>query len=326
MSGWQSDGIPNLTGRRMVVTGGNTGLGFQSALAFARSGAEVVLAVRNTAKGADAASRILTDTPAANLRVEHLDLADLASIRAFGSAEAARGPLDVLLNNAGVMLVPQRELTTDGFEMHMGTNHLGHVLLTAALLPALTGATNGRVVSLSSIAHRAVSRIDRSLGLTGRYSPMGAYGQSKLATLLFGLELNRRLRAAGSTVASVIAHPGWSATELIDRDDRPGLGVRLSRKATAVLGSSGAAGARSQIRAAVDPSVPGGTFLGPTFLLRGRPRPASMSSTAADPIAADWLWETSNALTGAVFVLSPAGTDRTAGNAGAAGTAQTDNR
>ena len=303
MSAWKTDGIGNLTGRRIVVTGANTGLGFQSALTFARSGAEVVLAVRNEAKGVAAAERIVTDTPTAKVRVERLDLADLASVRSFGAAEAVRGPVDVLLNNAGVMLVPQRETTVDGFEMHMGTNHLGHLLLTAELLPALAQAPAGRVVSVSSIAHRSVSRLDRGLNQHGKYSPMGAYGQSKLATLLFGLELDRRLRAASSPVTSVIAHPGWSATELLDRDDHPGPIVWVSRKATAILGSSAAEGARSQITASIDRSLPGGSFVGPAYLLQGHPHRASMSGAAADPIAAQWLWDVSNGLTGAEFDL-----------------------
>ena len=304
MSAWKTDGIGNLAGRRMVVTGANTGLGFQSALAFARSGADVVLAVRNAAKGADAAARIVADTSRASVRVASLDLTDLASIRAFGAAEAAAGPVDVLLNNAGVMLVPERQFTKDGFELHMGTNHLGHVLLTALLLPALAAAPAGRVVSLSSLAHRAAPRLDTNLGVSGRYSPMGAYGQSKLATLMFGLELDRRLRAAGSSVTSVVAHPGWSATELLDRDDHPGPGVWLSRKATAVLGSSAEAGAQSQIKAAVDSGVVGGSFIGPAFGARGRPHLASAGAAATDPIAASWLWETSSALTDAEFGLS----------------------
>ncbi len=303
MSAWKTDGIGNLAGRRIVVTGANTGLGFQSGLTFARSGAEVVLAVRNEGRGLAAAERILADSPTAKVRVEHLDLADLASVRSFGAAEAVRGPVDVLLNNAGVMLVPERQTTVDGFELQMGTNHLGHVLLTAQLLPALTAAPAGRVVSVSSIAHRSASRLDRGLNLTGRYSPMGAYGQSKLATLLFGLELDRRLRAAGSSVTSLVAHPGWSATELLDRNDRPGPIVWLSRKATAILGSSAAEGARSQITAAVDRSLPGGSFIGPAYLLQGHPHRASMSRTAADPISARWLWDVSNGLTGAEFDL-----------------------
>lgn len=308
MSAWQTDGIGDLAGRRMVVTGANTGLGFQSALAFARSGADVVLAVRNAAKGADAAARIVADTPAASVRVASLDLTDLASIRAFGVAEAAAGPVDVLMNNAGVMLVPERQFTKDGFELHMGTNHLGHVLLTSLLLPALAAAPAGRVVSLSSLAHRAAPRLDANLGVSGRYSPMGAYGQSKLATLMFGLTLDRRLRAAGSSVTSVVAHPGWSATELLDRDDHPGPGVWLSRKATAILGSSGSAGARSQIKAAVDSGLPAGSFVGPLFAARGRPHLAAPSAAATDPIAAEWLWEMSTALTGAEFdLVAPAG-------------------
>lgn len=301
MSRWKTDGIGDLVGKRIVVTGANTGLGYQSALTFARSGAEVVLAVRNAEKGAAARARILADTASAQVSVRHLDLADLASIRADWTAESVPRPVDVLVNNAGVMLVPERQLTVDGFEMHMGVNHLGHVLLTSLLLPALAAAPAGRVVSVSSIAHHAAPRLDRNLGRTGRYSPMGAYGQSKLATLLFGLELDRRLRAAGSPIASVIAHPGWSATELIERTDRPGPLVAAARKATSLLGSSPAAGARSQIAAGVDPTIVGGTFVGPAFALRGAPHRASMTSAAADPIAAGWLWETSNGLTGADF-------------------------
>jgi len=286
-----------------VVTGANTGLGYVSALAFARAGAQVVLAVRNTDKGALAAARIKADYAAAQVRVERLDLADLASVREFGAAEAQRGPLDVLMNNAGVMLVPDRELTVDGFELHMGTNHLGHVALTAQLLPALAAAPAGRVVSLSSTAHRAAPRLDSNLNRTGKYSPSSAYGQSKLATLLFGLELNRRLSAAASSVTSVVAHPGWSATELFDRGDKPGLAVAFARKATAIFGSSATHGAQSQIQAALDLSVRGGTYLGPEFGVRGRPRPSSMNSAASDPISAQWLWEVSNGLTGAEFDL-----------------------
>ena len=303
MSAWKTEGIADLAGRRMVVTGANTGLGFASAMTFARAGAEVVLAVRNADRGHAAAERIRLDTPGASVRVEILDLAELASVRKFGEAEATRGPIDVLMNNAGVMLVPRRELTADGFEMHMGVNHLGHVALTALLLPALAAAPAGRVVSLSSTAHRAAPRLDRNLNQTGRYSPMGAYGQSKLATLLFGLELDRRLRAVDSTITSVIAHPGWSATELMARDDHPGLITAFSRKATAILGSSATEGARSQIAAATDLSIPGGSFIGPAFALRGRPHPSSMNSAASDPISAAWLWDVSNGLTGAEFDL-----------------------
>lgn len=307
MSAWKTEGISSQAGRRMVVTGANTGLGYVSALTFARAGAEVVLAVRNADKGAAAADRIRADTPNASVRVEALDLAELASVRKFGLAEAERGPIDVLMNNAGLMLIPKRELTVDGFEMHMGVNHLGHVALTALLLPALAAAPAGRVVSLSSLAHRAAPRLDRSLSLTGRYTPMGAYGQSKLATLLFGVELDRRLRGVSSTITSVIAHPGWSATELMAREDKPGPMVALSRKATAVLGSSAAEGARSQIAAALDGSIPGGSLIGPAFGLRGGPHQSSMSSVASDPISAGWLWDLSNNLTGAEFdLLDPA--------------------
>ena len=152
MSAWKTDGIGSLQGRRMIVTGSNTGLGYQSALAFARSGADVVLAVRNVAKGEAAAARIRLDTPSALVRVGQVDLADLASVRSYGEAEAARGPVDALVNNAGVMLVPERKLTVDGFESHMGVNHLGHVLLTSLLLPAVAAAPAGRG-GLAVVAH-----------------------------------------------------------------------------------------------------------------------------------------------------------------------------
>ena len=302
----------HLTGRRMIVTGANTGLGLASATALLRAGAEVVLAVRNLEKGAQALEKIevaATDWPqavSANLtqrvRVERLDLADLRSVDEFGAAEAARGPLHVLMNNAGVMLVPRRALTVDGFEMHMGTNHLGHFALTARLLPALTAA-GGRVVSLSSIAARSAPRIDPGMNLIGGYAPMRAYAQSKLATLLFGLELNRRLRAAGSPVTSLVAHPGWSATELFDRNDEPGLAVALGRRATALLGSAAADAARSQIAAATDRELPGGSFVGPALVVRGRPHLARLPAGALDPIGAAWLWETSAGLTGARYDL-----------------------
>lgn len=234
--------------------------------------------------------------------MERLDLADLRSVDEFGAAEAARGPLHVLMNNAGVMLVPRRELTVDGFEMHMGTNHLGHFALTARLLPALTAA-GGRVVSLSSIAARSAPRIDPGMNLIGGYAPMRAYAQSKLATLLFGLELNRRLRAAGSPVTSLVAHPGWSATELFDRNDEPGLAVALGRRATALLGSAAADAARSQIAAATDRELPGASFVGPALVVRGRPHLARLPAGALDPIGAAWLWETSAGLTGARYDL-----------------------
>ncbi len=217
--------MPDQYGRRVIVTGANTGLGYQTALALAAAGAEVVMAVRDLDRGQAAAQRIRDEVDDAKLRIIHLDLADLASVHDFAATEAAAGPVDLLVNNAGLMLVPSRVLTRDGFESQMGVNHLGHFALTAGLLPALLQAEAGRVVSVTSIAARRARSLDHGLGLTGDYTPMGAYSQSKLAVALFAEELDRRLRATGARVTSVLAHPGWSATGVSsDRpDDRPGV-------------------------------------------------------------------------------------------------------
>jgi len=298
---WQSLGVADQWGRRVIVTGANTGLGFQTVLALAGVGAEVVMAVRDLDRGQAAAGRIRDRIEDAKLRVIHLDLANLASVHDFAGTQAATGPLDLLVNNAGVMLVPDREFTSDGFERQMGVNHLGHFALTAGLLPALTQAPAGRVVSVTSLAIRRARRLDHGLGMTGAYTPMGAYSQSKLAVALFGEELDRRLREAGSTVTSVLAHPGWSATGELDDgrpDDGAGLRVRFARRATAVLGSSPHAGARPEVFAATSPDIAGGELIGPRFAVRGRPRPVTVPAAAKDPGDAGWLWVESARLTG----------------------------
>lgn len=299
MNAWRSIGVADQFGRRVVVTGANTGLGYQTSLALAGAGAEVVMAVRDLDRGQAAAQSIRQQIDEAKLRVIHLDLADLSSVHDFAESEAATGPLDLLVNNAGMMLVPQRELTRDGFEMQMGVNHLGHFALTAGLLPALLQAPAGRVASVTSIAARRARGLDHGMGLVGRYHPMVAYSQSKLAVALFAEELDRRLRATGSAVASVLAHPGWSATAIASPQDKPGLSVRLGRRSTAILGSSPRAGARSQIYAATAPEVVGGQLIGPKFLVRGTPKPVPLTSAATDPVAAGWLWAESIRLTGA---------------------------
>ena len=280
----------NLGGQRAIVTGANTGLGFRTASALAGGGARVTLAVRNPDKGAEAAARIRKSHPGAVVQVSTIDLADLATVREFAAREAA-DPVDILVNNAGVMLVPERGTTADGFELHLGINHLGHFALTCLLLPALP--PDARVVHVSSLAHHSARRMDRGLSLIGPYAPMAAYAQSKLAVLLFAFELDRRLRAAGSRIVSVAAHPGWSATELFDRGDRPGPFVRMSRWATQQLGSSPVNGARSQVYAATAPDVTGGQFFGPRMLAWGPPAPARASKAARDLAEAQWLWRTS---------------------------------
>ena len=298
MKGWHSLGVTDQFGRRAVVTGANTGLGYQTALALAGAGAEVIMAVRDLDRGQDAAQRIRDRVDEPKLRVLHLDLADLASVREFAAEQAATGPLDLLVNNAGLMLVPRRELTKDGFESQMGVNHLGHFALTAGLLPALLEAEAGRVVSVTSIAARRARSLDHGLGLVGKYTPMGAYSQSKLAVGLFAEELDRRLRSGGTRVSSVLAHPGWSATAVEQPGDEPGITVRIGRRATAVLGATPQAGARSQIYAGTAPQVEGGELVGPRFLARGAPHPAKLSAAMTDLGAAEWLWQESARLTG----------------------------
>lgn len=288
--------------RRAVVTGANTGLGLASATALAAAGWSVTLAVRKTAKGDAAAATVRSALPTATVEVRRLDLADLDSVREF--AAGWDGPLALLMNNAGMMLMPQRTFTIDGFEEQMGVNHLGHYLLTALLLPALIDGS-GRVVAVSSIAHRTASRLDRGLGLTGPYTPMGGYGQSKLAVLMFALELDRRLRRDRIAVTSVAAHPGWSATTLSapgGRGDDPSAFVWLSRRVSQLLGSPTAHGARSQVYAATAPDLPGGSFYGPRFGIYGKPHRAAPSKAARNAGDARWLFEASAELTGAVLL------------------------
>lgn len=295
---WRSIGLPDQVGRTAVVTGANTGLGFAVAKALAGAGADVVLAVRDLDRGVAAAQRIRDSLDEAKVRVVHLDLASLDSVADFAATRAAQGPLDILVNNAGLMLVPRREFTADGFEAQMGVNHLGHYALVAGLLPALERAPAARIVGVTSLAARRARRLDHRLGLDGEYTPMGAYSQSKLAVGLFAVELDRRLRAAGSAATSLVAHPGWSATAVIQPDDGAGRMVVVSRRATAVLGSTPAAGARSEVAAATFPDLPGGSLVGPRFLVRGAPRARPVPRAMADPGQAEWLWSRSAELTG----------------------------
>ena len=296
---WRHLEVADQYGRRAIVTGANTGLGYVSTLALVRAGAEVVMAVRDLDRGQVAAQRIRKQEPEAKLRVIHLDLASLASVYDFAQAQVDDGPVDILMNNAGVMLVPTRERTANGFERHMGINHLGHVALTARLLPALLRSPGARVVSVTSLTYARVGPLDHGLGLTGDYTPMRAYGQSKLAVAVFGLELQRRLHAAGLPVTSVLAHPGWSATAETQPNDDAARSVRLARRATAILGSPPAQGARAQVYAATAASLAGGELVGPRWLGRGAPAAATLAAVAADPVAARWLWNESARLTGA---------------------------
>ena len=292
MATWTANDIPDQAGRTIVVTGANSGIGFHAASELARRGAKVVLACRDTDKGDRAEQRIRDDVPAADLEVRRLDLASLASVRSFAD-ELPHERIDVLLNNAGVMAIA-REETEDGFEKQLGTNHLGHFALTGLLL----GRVTDRVVTVSSTAHK-MGRVsfDNLMG-TRRYNRWTAYAQSKLANLLFALELQRRLAAAGSDVRSVACHPGYSATHLQSHTPNPVERVAMGLL-NRVVAQSDVMGALPSLHAATA-DVPGGSFIGPDGPgeFRGHPVFVQPTSRARDEADAKRLWDVSEELTG----------------------------
>lgn len=302
---WTADRIPDQAGRTAVVTGANSGLGLVTARELARAGARVVVACRNTDKGAAAAKSIEAAAPGAAVEVEALDLASLESVRGFAERfRAGQEGLDLLINNAGVMASPRR-LTEDGFELQLGTNHLGHFALTGLLIPAMEGRQEARVVTLSSGAHRTGRIAFENLKGERRYMRWRAYGQSKLANLLFALELDRRLRAAGSSARSLAAHPGYAATNL--QSAAPPLLDRLVMTVTnRLIAQSAEMGALPVLYAATYPGLEGGTYVGPDGIgeQRGYPKPVGMSRAARDEAVAKRLWDVSEELTGVHFDLS----------------------
>ena len=304
MPRWTADDLPNLDGRVAVVTGANSGIGLVAARELARAGATVVLGCRAPARASAAAESILAAVPNAKLDVWQLDLADLSSVREFAEGISASYPkLDLLLNNAGVMAVP-RDLTADGFERQIGTNHLGHFALTGLLLAALQAGVSPRVVTVSSVAHHR-GRADVLDGNPPQgYRPESAYGNSKLANLLFGAELQRRATAHGSALTSTMAHPGISATGLVA--DRQGMGANAVIRVAApwvmrAILQSAAAGARPTLYAA-EAAAPG-SYTGPRWLgeSRGPVGPARLSILARDPALASRLWQVSQDLSGVEY-------------------------
>jgi NAD(P)-dependent dehydrogenase (short-subunit alcohol dehydrogenase family) len=313
--GWSTKQIPSLRGRRALVTGANSGLGLQTALELARAGAHVTLACRDAGRADGAVATIRDQVPDADLEVRALDLASLASVRALAEALDGEGaPLDLLINNAGVMATPERR-TADGFEQQLGTNHLGHFALTGLLLERLKAAPAPRVVTVSSGLHR-IGRIDLDdLNWERRgYKRWGAYGQSKLANLLFARELQRRADAGDLALRSAAAHPGYSATHLQTAGPGQGGGVgdRLNalvgRVGNALLATSDAYGAQPTLYAATHPEVSGGAYVGPTRLGQNRGPIGEVPSTRAghDREVARRLWERSEQLTGVAFGLPAA--------------------
>jgi len=295
---WTSDDVPGQHGRLAVVTGANTGLGFETARVLAARGASVVLAVRDTDKGKLAAARIAGTAPGANVTVQPLDLTSLESVRAAAAELRARHPaIDLLINNAGVMFTPQ-QTTGDGFELQFGTNHLGHFALTGLLLEQMLPVPGSRVVTVSSLAHRIRARINfDDLHGERSYRRVAAYSQSKLANLMFTYELQHRLSGAGTTIA-VAAHPGLAGTELT-RNSPPIAAFFYAR----VISQKAAMGALPTLRAATDPGVLGGQYYGPgrLFGARGYPKLAQPSRQSRDTAIQRRLWTVSEELTRVTF-------------------------
>ncbi|GAA0607774.1 SDR family NAD(P)-dependent oxidoreductase [Sporichthya brevicatena] len=296
--------MPDQTGRVAVVTGANTGLGFETARVLAQRGASVVLAVRSLDKGKQAADRIAAAVPGADVTVQELDLASLASVRAAAAELAAAYPrIDLLINNAGVMYTPYAR-TADGFEMQFGTNHLGHFALTGLLLPPLTATPGSRVVTVSSIGHRLRAKINfDDLQWERKYHKVGAYGQSKLANLMFTFALDRRLVAAGVPTRALASHPGGAQTDLARHMPKPA--QFLVKALGPVAAQSALRGALPSLRAATDPAAQGGEYYGPGGFgeMRGLPKVVGSSAQSKDETLQERLWTVSEELTGVTYPL-----------------------
>jgi NAD(P)-dependent dehydrogenase (short-subunit alcohol dehydrogenase family) len=302
MAGSTQAEISSQLHRTAVVTGATGGLGYETALALAKAGSEVILTGRDDRKGQSAIEKISREVAGAKVRYEHLDLANLASVADFAQRMHARQSLDLLINNAGVMALPRRQTTANGFEMQFGTNYLGHFALTARLMPLLRRGSGPRVVNVSSLAHRTGFIDFDDLQGARVYSPWKAYGQSKLATLMFALELQRRSDAAGWNLISNAAHPGFARTNLF-ASGPGGLVSLASGFAAPFFGHSAADGARPILFAATSPNARPGAYYGPGGIgeLRGAPALALIMPQARDAAAAARLWDVSEKLAGISF-------------------------
>ena len=302
---WTAAQMPSQAGRTALVTGANSGIGYQAALELARHGAHVLLGCRSESKGTAAMEKLRREVPGASVELALLDMASLASIRSFATTflESAR-PLDILVNNAGVMALPSREQTSDGFERQMGTNHFGHFALTGLLLPALKRSAAPRVVTVASLAHRN-GKIDMgNLQSEKSYKPWDAYNNSKLANLLFANELDRRAREAGLNLLSVAVHPGISKTSIFENG--PGAGdfkAKIVNLFAPLMMQDDVMGALPTEYAATMPGVRGGEYIGPDGLaeFKGYPKVVQPRAQALDEGTARQLWEESEKLTGVVY-------------------------
>ncbi|MBD3388961.1 MAG: SDR family NAD(P)-dependent oxidoreductase [Candidatus Altiarchaeales archaeon] len=296
---WTAEDIPDLSGKVAVVTGANSGIGFETAKALGLKNAQVILACRSLERGEKALKGLFLGCPEAKAELLHLDLASLYSVRRFSEKfEEEHARLDILVNNAGVMALPERRETVDGFEMHFGVNHLGHFALTGLLMDGIKASSGARVVNVSSMAHRQ-GRVDfNNLNSELSYDRWGAYRLSKLANLLFTYELQRRFESSGVDAVSVAAHPGWTATNL-QRN------VGLFRVLNPLLGQKPHMGALPTLYAATAEDVKGGEYVGPGGFMemRGHPRKVESNKASHDVDVARRLWRVSEEMTGVGYSL-----------------------
>jgi NAD(P)-dependent dehydrogenase (short-subunit alcohol dehydrogenase family) len=292
---WKSSAIQDLSGKTVVITGSNSGLGLASSHALASKGAHVIMTARDEQRGWAAKAKVEQAIPGASVEVRRLDTSSLESVRTF--ANEFSGPLDILINNAGIMAVPFSQ-SVDGYEMHLATNHLGHFALTASLLESLTAAPSARVVTVSSVAAKQTAMSFDDITTDAGYEKWSAYARSKLANLLFTVELDRRLRDVGSTISALAAHPGLSDTNLFP-DDSGRMGGIVKRVA-----QSADAGALPQLFAATSPTAQSGQYYGPSFAeFRGGPKLLKVPKQAVDQGQAIALWNQSMEVTGSNFAF-----------------------
>jgi NAD(P)-dependent dehydrogenase (short-subunit alcohol dehydrogenase family) len=299
--GWTAADIPALAGRTVIVTGGNSGLGFQTSRELARHGAHVILTARDADKGAEAVEAIRTEQPDASVETRMVDLADLDTVTAFA---ATVDKVDILINNAGVMM-PPHTLSAQGYELQLAVNHLGHFALTALLLDLLKDGTDPRVVTVSSYLHKRGRMYFHDLHGEHKYSPTAHYAQSKLANVVFGLELHRRLRTNGFSVASVLAHPGYAATNL-QSSGPSGMTKLVLQVSNRLMAQDATMGALPQLYAATHPDIESGQFVGPNGRReqKGYPTLVEPLEAARDRELAKRLWDISEELTGIDFGLA----------------------
>jgi NAD(P)-dependent dehydrogenase (short-subunit alcohol dehydrogenase family) len=298
---WTPRQMPQQQGRLAIITGANSGIGFHTARYLASAGAQVILACRSAEKGEAARKKIAAENPASQLQVRVLDVADLDSVRRFATEFLDAGrPLDLLISNAGVMALPTRRTTPQGFEVQFGTNHLGHFALTGLLLPLLLQQAGSRIVTVASIAHKGGVLNFDDLNAERKYDPRKAYHQSKLANLVFGIELDRRLRAKSANTASIIAHPGVAVTNIVSNGMGTGLQGRIASVVIALFAQSDDRGSWPTLYAATSPEAHGGGYYGPNGFaeIKGTPVEVKPKPKAMDPQTGKRLWQVSEEMTG----------------------------